>query len=102
MGTITFSYQPPNDYSTLYGGPSIVREEEKIIRALQEQDDGFYRIFNTNSDRNSNNLPMREGYKGVSTFHSLFNSNLQEFNNWSRVGYSYGNWSMGVHEKDIT
>lgn len=99
MGTITFSYQPPNNYSTLYGGPSIVREEEKIIRALQEQDDGFYRIFNTNSDRNSNNLPMREGYKGVSTFHSLFNSNLQEFNNWSRVGYSYGNWSMGVHEK---
>lgn len=99
MGTITFSYQPPNKYSELYGGPSIVREEEKIVRALQDEDDSFYRIFNTNADRNSNNLPMREGYKGVSAFHSLYNSNLAEFNNWSRIGYSYGNWSMGVHEK---
>lgn len=99
MGTLTFNYQPPSDYSTLYGGLANVMEEEEIIEAIQEQDKGFYRIFNTNADRNSNNLQMREGYNGVAAFHSLYNYNVFDFAQWSRIGYSYSNWSMGVHEK---
>ncbi len=99
MGTLTFNYQPPNDYSTVYGGLANVQEEERIIRAIQEQDPGFYRIFNTNADRHSNNLSMREGYNGVATFHSIYNYDLFDFINWSRISYSYKNWSMGVHEK---
>ncbi len=99
MGTLTFNFQSPSDYSTLYGGLANVQEEQRIIRAIQEQDDGFYRIFNSNADRNSNNLQMREGYNGVAAFHSVYNYNVFDFVQWSRVGYSYRNWSMGVHEK---
>ena len=99
MGTLTFNFQPPSDYSTLYGGLPNVQEEQRIIRTIQEQDDGFYRIFNTNADRNSNNLQMREGYNGMAAFHSIYNYNTFDFVQWSRIGYSYSNWSMGVHEK---
>lgn len=99
MGTLTFNYQVPNDYSTLYGGLKNVREEESIIRAIQKEDPGFYRIFNSNADRGANNLAMREGYKGISAFHSIYNYELNDFIKWSRISYSYNNWSMGVHEK---
>lgn len=99
MGTLTFNYQAPNDYSTLYGGLKNVREEEKIIRTIQKEDPSFYRIFNSNADRSANNLAMREGYKGVGAFHSIYNYELNDFIKWSRVSYSYNNWSMGVHEK---
>ncbi len=99
MGTLTFNYQAPNDYSTLYGGLKNVREEEKIIRTIQKEDPSFYRIFNSNADRSANNLAMREGYKGIGAFHSIYNYELNDFIKWSRISYSYNNWSMGVHEK---
>ena len=99
MGTLTFNFQPPSEYDDVYGGLANVQEEQRIIREIQNQDDGFYRIFNTNADRNSNNLQMREGYNGVAAFHSVYNYNVFDFVQWSRIGYSYSNWSMGVHEK---
>ncbi len=98
MGVMLFNYQSPRDYSTLYGGLANVMEEEDIINRIKEQDDGFYRISNTNADRNNNNLSMREGYNGVASFHSMYNFELNDFLNWSRIMYS-STWSGGAHEK---
>lgn len=99
MGVMLFNYQAPRDYSTLYGGLANVIEEEEIINRIREQDDSFYRISNTNADRNSNNLSMREGYNGVATFHSIYNFELNDFLKWSRVMYNSSTWSGGAHEK---
>ena len=47
---------------------------------------------------------MVEGYRGLGTFHSMYNYELDEFAEWSRITYttsskSWRPWSMGVHEK---
>ena len=44
---------------------------------------------------------MRVGYNGLSTFHSLYNFELMQFNHWSKVNYNYNGWSLGLGEKRL-
>lgn len=92
-------YHGTHSYSTLYGGPSSVKEETSIVNKLKKEDDSFYRIFSKTADRDGNNLGMVEGYNGIGTFHSVYNYNLNSFLSWSHVTYGSSGWSMGVHEK---
>lgn len=97
---ITLNSHGVANYSTLYGGQNLLREQQSLISEIQAEDDGFYRIFNQAADRSNPNLQMTLGYNGLSTFHSVYSFNLFDFiNNWSKVSYSYSNWSMGIHEK---
>jgi uncharacterized membrane protein YfhO len=86
----------------LYGGREIINEHQEIINDLNKEDPSFYRIFADLADRNNNNLSISLDYKGIATFHSIYSFGLYEFlNEWSKIPYSYGNWSMGVDEKRI-
>ena len=90
------------NYWQLYGGRDVINEHQQIINDLNEADPSFYRIFVDLADRNNNNLSISLGYKGISTFHSIYSFELFEFlNDWSKIPYSYSNWSMGVDEKRI-
>lgn len=97
---ITLNSHGVANYATLYGGQDLLREQQQLISELQEEDNGFYRIYNQAADRSNPNLQMTLGYNGLSTFHSVYSFNLFDFiNNWSKISYSYSNWSMGIHEK---
>lgn len=97
---ITLNSHGVSNYATLYGGQNLLREQQQLVNQIQASDDGFYRIFNQAADRGQPNLQMTLGYNGLSTFHSVYSFNLFDFiNNWSKVSYSYSNWSMGIHEK---
>lgn len=99
-GNITCFGQGTTNYWTLYGGRSHYREQQQIINELKADDPTFYRIFDTDSNRSNNNYALTLGYNGLSTFHSVYNFELNDFiNSWSHVSYSYYNWSMGVEEK---
>ncbi len=87
-----------SNFSTLYGGQANLKELHQVVDYIKENDDGFYRIFNTEADRSYNNLQMNLYYKGLSTFHSVYNYESQDFIDKSAISYQ-GNWSMGVHEK---
>lgn len=90
------------NYWDLFGGREIIKEHQQIITELNKEDPTFYRIFADLADRNNNNLSISLGYKGISTFHSIYSFGLFEFlNDWSKIPYSYANWSMGVDEKRI-
>lgn len=99
IGNVTVRVQGLSTYQDLSGGLANVNEETKIVNRLKKYDDSYFRIFNTSADRGSNNLSLREGYNGVGAFHSVYAYNAQDFINWSRIPYTNGNWSMGVHEK---
>ena len=43
---------------------------------------------------------MNLNYKGLSTFHSVYNYQTQDFIDASDIAYQ-GNWSLGVHENAI-
>ena len=101
VGNICIICQGIQDMSSLYGGYKDVRTETKIIKNLKKEDEGYYRIYNSSSDRDANNLGMNENYRGLGTFHSLYNFNLQDFIDWSRISYGWQGWSMGMHEKRL-
>ncbi len=101
MGTLTMNIHSLSDYANGYnGGISNVTEETAIVRNINADDKDFFRIYNLNASESSN-LGMREGYNGMTAFHSLYNFELSEFNEWSHMNYNHGGWSMGYHEKRI-
>jgi hypothetical protein len=104
VGNMVVLGQGTCDYSTLYGGQNDVNSATKLIADINKNDKTYYRMFNTSADRDANNLGMVEGYRGVSTFHSMYNYSLNELGEWSRLTYttsskSWRPWSMGYHEK---
>ncbi len=100
MGSITMIGHGTISYkNSVNGGLSGYNEDVKVINAIKNQDDSFYRIYNTRAVKGHDNLPMRENYNGLSAFHSLYNFELMTFNEWSRVNYNYNGWSLGIHER---
>ncbi|HHU27954.1 TPA: YfhO family protein [bacterium] len=97
--TSTLFMHGVKNYSELYGGQDNLRELHEIVNYIKaNDDDDFYRIFNTEADRGYNNLQMNLNYNGLSTFHSVYNYQSQDLIDASDIAYQ-GNWSMGVHEK---
>lgn len=88
-------------YRSLAGGSDNFNDEVRVVKKINENDKTYFRIFNTTANDSTNNLGMREGYNGVGGFHSLYNSNLKDFLNWSRILYSRDTWTMGAHEKKV-
>ena len=76
-------------------------EETKIVSLLKSDENGqdFYRIYNSTATRNNSNVPLREGYSGLSDFHSVYPYNAQDFLDRSRIPHGYHNWSMGVYNR---
>ena len=86
-------------YQYLAGGPANFADEVEVVKKINKADDSYFRIFNTTANDSTNNLGMRENYNGLGGFHSLYNSNLKDFLNWTRILYSRDTWTMGAHEK---
>lgn len=101
VGNVCIICQGIQDMSSLYGGYADVRTEQKLIKNINKEDEGYYRIFNTSADRDAINMGMIEGFRGQSTFHSIYNYHLQDFIDWSRISYNWHGWSMGIHEKRL-
>lgn len=80
---------------------SSYSEETKIVQMLKSDEGGkdFYRIYNTTATRNNSNVPLREGYTGLSDFHSVYPYNAQDFLDRSRIPHGYHNWSMGIYNR---
>ena len=91
-GTISYEYH-------VYGGQQNFKEDEKVIRNIRALDGSYYRVYSTSARKGTDNLPMALDYNGVTTFHSLYNFELMDFNYWSKINYNYFGWSLGVHEK---
>lgn len=75
--------------------------ETKIVELLKEGEGGedYYRIYNTTATRNNSNVPLREGYSGLSDFHSVYPFEAQDFLDRSRIPHGYHNWSMGIYNR---
>jgi len=100
MGTVTmFGHGFISYKDNVSGGLQNYKDDLKAIRKIQAFDSSFYRILNTNARKGNDNLPMRENYNGLTTFHSLYNFELKPFTQWSRIHYDGIGWSLGVIEK---
>lgn len=104
VGNVNLQMCGSNNYATkLYGGKDNVSDEITLANRIKENDNSFYRVFSTSADRTGVNFAMMLGTRGLGTFHSVFNYNLNDFMKWSQVKYSYSDesWNMGIHEKRV-
>lgn len=100
MGVITIIGHGVISYQRdVNGGLKNVNDDQVVIRKIKALDDTYYRIINSGAARGHENVPMREGYNGLSAFHSLYNYELKDFLSWSKVSYNRNGWSMSVNEK---
>ncbi|MEG2640505.1 MAG: YfhO family protein [Bacilli bacterium] len=80
-------------------GKDNVTIETKIIEDLNKRDKNFFRIQSDGIAGSGTNIAMLENYNGLSVFHSTYNSNIDQFFNWSRMINSYGNWTGNAIDK---
>lgn len=99
QANVTIVGQGVVNYYNIAGGTYNLRDERRIANALNEFDDSFYRVFTSTASRSDNNIQMRIGYNGVSTFNSTYAYELEDLIGWSKIGYNSGTWSMSVNEK---
>lgn len=99
-GAVSLRIQGVQNYWKMYGGQNMLNEQRQLINDLNKEDDSFYRVFDSAASRNANNLALTLGYKGLGSFHSVNNYELETFiQSWSKASYGYGSWSMGIDEK---
>ena len=95
----TVSQKGYHTWNNYYLSQPQYAELEDTIEELQANDnDEFYRIMNTESNRSFPNLPSQLNYNGAATFNSTYDFELDDFKHRSRMAYS-GSWMMGNHEK---
>ena len=88
-------------YSTNFinGKDNIATETQIMDHIKQYNDNVFYRVQSDRIVNSGTNIAMAENYNGVSYFHSMYNSNMDQFLHWSRMMTSYGNWTGNACEK---
>ena len=70
----------------------------QLNRQIAAKDKNFYRIWTYNQNEGARNDGMRNDYNGLGCFHSLYNFNLNNFLNWTKVQdndtfYGSGSWA---------
>ncbi|MFA5282984.1 MAG: YfhO family protein [Bacilli bacterium] len=102
MGNITQQCQGIISYeNSTNGGYANVMKETQTINAIKNSDGSYYRMYSTRAYQGNENIQLREGYNGVSTFHSLYNYYTGDFNRMSHVFKSENTWIGGIVEKRI-
>lgn len=94
VGTLISLYHSlQNIRTSVAGGFNNVPAETKVFDSINSQDDSFFRVqFSRTYDGNTN-LGMIEKFNGVSTFHSFYNNNLDDFLRWSQIMSGDTGWS---------
>jgi len=67
--------------------------QSNLIKELAQNDKDFYRINNTQADEYHSNLGSAENYNGSSTFHSFYNTEVDDFIHMTSLTNWDGSWS---------
>ena len=100
MGNMVMGFHGVISYErNLSGGYQNVTTETKIIKEVNENDDGFFRLQTTRAFISNDNLPAVENFNGTSTFHSLYNYDVIDFVRMSHIFKHDTSWIGGAQEK---
>lgn len=67
--------------------------QSNLIKDIAANDKNFYRINNTQADEYHSNLGSAENYNGSSTFHSFYNTEVDDFIHMTSLTNWDGSWS---------
>ena len=64
-----------------------------LISEVKAQDPSYYRMVSSMTDSGHVNLPQAEGFNGVTTFHTFYNNNVDDFVHMTDMMSWDGSWS---------
>ena len=100
MGTFCSLYHGLQSYETsVNGGYPNFLTEQKLFDKLEGEDDSFHRIIFTRAKEGTPNLPEALGYNGISTFHTFYNNEVDEFQRLSWILKGDTAWSGSIFSK---
>lgn len=94
MGALVIEYHGVNDYVYVNGGLDNNNALHALVEKTGNMDRSYYRSYSSLAGGDATNDGMRNGYNGLSFFHSLYNYNTDEIRNAEAI--STGSWS-GVY-----
>ncbi len=102
MGTIIANVHGLSNYlNSASGGFSSIRIESDIVNKITAIDQSFYRIQSNRAYSGNDNIMMIENYNGASTFHSFYNTEVDDFQRMSHILKSDNTWIGSASEKRI-
>lgn len=75
------------------GGISQLRIETDIVDSINKQDNSFFRLQSPSVNESHPNLPNAEGYNGISTFHTFYNNEVDDFVHMTQITCHDTSWS---------
>ncbi len=103
MGCLVINGHGVEKYLLVNNGINANTILHELVNKTNHFDPSFYRSYSSLADSSAPNDGMRNGYNGISTFHSLYNYNTSDFCNWSSVTDNTApiSWSGSYIQKRI-
>lgn len=61
------------------GGLSQLSSRVALIEKVNKEDSSFFRMYNSTADNSHVNIPESDNYNGMTTFHTFYNNNVDDF-----------------------
>ncbi len=95
MGAFVIQGHGVEDY--YYTNKGFIKNDvlHSLVEKTRKQDNSYYRSFSSLASSSASNDEMRNNYNGANFFHSIFNYNTADIDNWAAIanGTSPGSWS---------
>ena len=82
-----------NIRTSVGGGYNNIPTETEVIRNINENDNSYFRIQASMCYEGNTNLGMIENFNGVSTFHSFYNNEIDDFLRFSQIMMNDTAWN---------
>jgi uncharacterized membrane protein YfhO len=98
VGTAVINEVGYLNYDLLYTNSESTKSFERLINTVKKKDPSFYRMY-VDYGVDKINFPLYLNYKGLSSYNSVFNFSLVNFNSNRRISLSDMNWQLNINDK---
>lgn len=99
MGAFVIEGHGMSDYLTVNNGLNTNVQLYDVTKKINANDKTYFRAYSSIANDSAKNDGMRNGYNGLSFFHSVYNYKLNNFLRWSRLTQYKDGWSGSYVEK---
>lgn len=94
MGNIVANMHGLQDISTdVNGGLKELSNRVSLVEKINKEDDSFFRMFSSVANDSHVNIPGSDNYNGLTTFHTFYNNNVDDFVHMTDMMSWDGSWS---------
>ena len=93
-GTLVANIHSLQSISTSVGGGyNNIPTETKIMKEINDSDSSYFRVQSSRAYEGNTNIGMLENFNGVSTFHTFYNNDVDDFLRFSQIMMNDTAWN---------